>query len=44
MEKNAQQQRMTLITAKAKEIRKKNESWSSAMKRATLKLKEEGKI
>jgi hypothetical protein len=32
------------IATKAKEIRKKNEVWTDAIKRATKVLKKEGKI
>lgn len=32
------------ISAEAKKIRKKDEKWTSAIKRASSKLKKEGKI
>lgn len=40
----AKGEKIKIISAKAKEIRKADEKWLAAIKRATLLLKKEGKI
>lgn len=42
--KAANKNRMTLISSKAKEIRKNGEEWKMAIKRASDQLKKEGKL
>ena len=42
--KRANTQRVTMISRRAKKIRKKNEVWTNAIKRATKELKKEGKL
>lgn len=42
--KRANTQRVTMISRKAKKIRKKNEKWVNAIKRATKELKREKKL
>jgi hypothetical protein len=39
-----QGEKIKVISAYAKKIRKENEKWTDAIKRATLQLKKEGKI
>jgi hypothetical protein len=40
----AKQSKLQIISSKAKEIRKKDEKWTDAIKRASKQLKKEGKI
>ena len=42
--KQANTQRVTLISRRAKKIRKKNEVWTKAIQRASSELKKEGKL
>ena len=42
--KQANTQRVTLISRRAKKIRKKNEAWTKAIQRASRELKKEGKL
>ena len=42
--KRANTRRVTLISHRAKKIRKKNEPWIKAIQRATKELDREGKI
>ena len=42
--KQANTQRVTLISRRAKKIRKRNEVWTKAIQRATRELKKEGKL
>ena len=42
--KRANTQRVTMISRRAKKIRKKNEVWTNAIKRATKELKKERKL
>ncbi|MEM9388829.1 MAG: hypothetical protein AAGA02_00060 [Bacteroidota bacterium] len=42
--KRANTNRVTMISRRAKKIRKKNEAWTKAIQRATKELKKEGKL
>ncbi|MCG8323764.1 MAG: hypothetical protein MI921_30005 [Cytophagales bacterium] len=42
--KRANTRRVTLISHRAKKIRKKNEPWTRAIQRATKELKREGNL
>ena len=42
--KQANTSRVTMISHRAKKIRKKNEAWTRAIQRATKELKKEGKL
>ena len=42
--KTANAKRMTLISGRAKKIRKRGEVWTNAIKRASAQLKREGKL
>ena len=42
--KTANTKRVTMISRKAKQIRKRGEVWTNAIKRASTQLKREGKL
>ena len=42
--KTANTKRMTMISGRAKKIRKRGEVWTNAIKRASTQLKREGKL
>ena len=42
--KTANARRMTMISSRAKKIRKRGEVWTNAIKRASSELKREGKL